>query len=259
MHLMREGQFGVASTFIKESEDDRADPMEQGLSDLKSETLRSQFKDMYDILEEMRVRRNLGPAAAWAREHRQQLEERGSNLEFELARLRFLWLFTNHPAGQSFDDPWESQRIAIKYAREALSAFQELYPKEVQKLVGATAFASNLQDSPYRQFIINDGAWEQLAISFTREFCSLLGLSADSPVYIASIAGAIALPRLQKMEKIMESHDHANWTTQSELPVSRAINVVYQKLTIKGRDPFTARLPIPLYLRMPRLQRADDR
>lgn len=230
MHLMREGLFDVATSFIKESETDinhdvQMDTTEpgfwdQGFDDPRSETLRFQFKEMYDILEEMRARRNLEPATIWARVHSAELEARGSNLEFDLARLKFVWLFNSSHFSDGYeDDPWHRQRSAIEYARDTFSMFQERYLREVQQLLGAMAFGSNLRESPYSHLFVNDSAWEQLALSFTREFCSLLGLSSDSPVYIAATAGAIALPRLQKLEKIMESR-RANWTTQSELPVS---------------------------------------
>ena len=233
MHLMREGQFDVASTFIKESEPEeemrnapssrssKQNSWEQDYGDLRSETLRSQFKEMYNILEDMRTKRNLEPATMWARTHSSQLEARGSNLEFELARLKFVWLFQNDPEGRQGIHMWQRQRAAVRFARESFGSFQGKYIREVQQLMGAMAFGPNLGDSPYKRFFSDEGAWEELAMSFTREFCSLLGLSADSPVYIAATAGAIALPRLQKLEKIMESR-RANWTTASELPVSPA-------------------------------------
>jgi hypothetical protein len=90
----------------------------------------------------------------------------------------------------------------------------------VQQLMGAMAYWQNVVDSPYRRYFYNDDAWEDVATSFTREFCSLLGLSADSPLYIAATAGAIALPHLLKMQNIMEK-TRTEWTTQNELPVRR--------------------------------------
>ena len=98
--------------------------------------------------------------------------------------------------------------------------FEHSHPtaNEIQQLVCAMAFWENVIDSPYRKYFYNSTAWEEVATSFTREFCSLLGLSADSPLYIAATAGAIALPHLLKLQNIMEK-TRTEWTTHNELPV----------------------------------------
>jgi hypothetical protein len=117
------------------------------------------------------------------------------------------------------DSPLEPLE-AWAYARREFAGFQRRYAREVQQLMGAMAYWQNVVDSPYRRYFYNDDAWEDVATSFTREFCSLLGLSADSPLYIAATAGAIALPHLLKMQNIMEK-TRTEWTTQNELPVRR--------------------------------------
>ena len=77
-----------------------------------------------------------------------------------------------------------------------------------------------MDESPYRHLFGRGGAaWDEVAGSFAREFCSLLGLSAESPLYSAATAGAIALPRIMKMQSIMKEK-RTEWTTQHELPVS---------------------------------------
>jgi hypothetical protein len=236
MHLLREGQFSVASTFISEASSHPLHPeptpntpnpylhqsLEQDMANgtFNSEKLQQQFAEMYYILRELRDNRNLRPAIEWARERSQALEARGSNLEFELCQLQFICLFIGrdiHGAliqGGENDGPLR----AWAYARSELSPFQPRYAKEVQQLMGAMAFSPNILDSPYRRYFYNDSAWEEVASSFTREFCSLLGLSADSPLYIAATAGAIALPTLLKLQNIMKEK-RTEWTTQDELPV----------------------------------------
>ena len=231
MHFLREGQFSVASTFLSEAvtkpsqfldseTDDPPNSLEHdlGIDALKSETLRKQFANMYYILDELKNKRNLLPAIQWARANSRILEARGSNLEFELGRLQFIWLFTGGLSGHGNSDMVECQRQALGYARQEFGHFQGRYLREIQQLTGAMAFCSNLQRSPYRQIFHNRSAWEDLANSFTREFCSLLGLSADSPLYIAATAGAIALPTLLKLQTIMKEK-RTEWTTQHELPV----------------------------------------
>lgn len=235
MHLLREGQFSVASTFLtdatahtarSESTTESPNPYatlehDLGIDSLRSESLRKQFANMYYILHELKSERNLLPAIQWARAHSARLEERGSNLEFELGRLQFVWLFMEGAAGEGEGGISQGQRKALEYARREFGHFQGRYLREIQFLSGAMAFSPNLQQSPYGQLFHNNSAWEELANSFTREFCSLLGLSADSPLYIAATAGAIALPTLLKLQTIMKEK-RTEWTTQHELPVSTA-------------------------------------
>ena len=236
MHFLREGQFSVASTFLEDvtnhpprveqtSGDDSVMSVDgvgengSGVAFLKSEELRKQFADMYHILHALKNDKNLLPAIDWARAHSAALETRGSNLEFELGKTQFVWLFTGgaNPADPS--NVHRGREEALRYARENLAHFQARYLKELQRLMGAMPFHPNLVESPYRRTFLNDGQWEDLAHSFTREFCSLLGLSADSPLYIAATAGAIALPTLLKLQTIMKEK-RTEWTTQHELPVS---------------------------------------
>ncbi|EAU35544.1 conserved hypothetical protein [Aspergillus terreus NIH2624] len=231
MHLLREGQFSVAATFLAEMAEHKAanqqhttgsDTTENAVSlldidEVPSNEVRKQFATMYYILHEMKENNNLLPAIQWSRENNEALEARGSNLEFELCRLQFVWLF--HGGGQDPQAPVSAGRqAALEYARREFSVFLPRYLREIQQLMGAMAFCPNLQNSPYRAIFNNPSAWEDVAHSFTREFCSLLGLSADSPLYVAATAGAIALPTLLKLQTIMKAK-RTEWTTDNELPV----------------------------------------
>ncbi|KAL9009848.1 MAG: hypothetical protein Q9173_005151 [Seirophora scorigena] len=230
MHLLREGQFSVASTFLSEATKDKgSDNMEDdltmsgteqdlGLDSLKSESLRKQFANMYHILHEMKNERNLLPAIEWARDKSDELEKRGSNLEFELGKLQFVWLFVGRQNQKGQPDMYEGRQHALEYVRQELSHFRPRYLRELQQLCGAIAFCPNLPQSPYRRTFLNNDAWDELAISFTKEFCALLGLSADSPLYIAATAGAIALPHFSKLQVIMKDK-RTEWTTKHEIPV----------------------------------------
>jgi len=233
MHLLREGQFGVASTFLHEANrrppstptatnPQANDAWEQELAQgtFSSEKLQQQFADMYHILHQLRVDRNLDPAIQWARQRSELLEARGSNLEFDLCRLQFVSLFVgpDYDYENTLDDPPNGPLLAWDYARREFGPFHKRYARDVQSLMGALAYWQNIQDSPYRRFFYNDTAWDDVAHSFNREFCSLLGLSADSPLFIAATAGAIALPYLLKMQSIMKEK-RTEWTTQNELPV----------------------------------------
>ncbi|KAL8710139.1 MAG: hypothetical protein Q9220_005222 [cf. Caloplaca sp. 1 TL-2023] len=230
MHLLREGQFSVASTFMAEatkshSSDAASDDISMsgtehdlGIDTLKSESLRKQFAMMYHILHEMKNEHNLLPATQWARSKSDELNRRGSNLEFELGKLQFIWLYAGQQSSNQRSSMIEGRERALQYAREELCHFRPRYLRELQQLGGALAFCPNLQQSPYRRLLADDDAFDQLASAFTREFCSLLGLSADSPLYIAATAGAIALPHFSKLELIMKDK-RTEWTTEHEIPV----------------------------------------
>lgn len=228
MHLLREGQFSAASTFLSEAAslptpaqpdvhlpDSSADAV-LGMDQMQSGETRERFLLMYSILNELKGGNNLIPAIEWARENRQALEARGSNLEFELCRLQFVWLF--HGGDEPNISMAAGRRAALEYAKHELGSFQSRYLPEIQQLIGAMAFCPNLEESPYRHIFNNPSAWDDVAGSFTREFCFLLGLAADSPLYVAATAGAIALPTLLKLQTIMKEK-RTEWTSQNELPV----------------------------------------
>lgn len=228
MHLLREGQFYVAATFLSEIAEQKATMQahESGLTspepainvfdidEVPSPEIRKQFTAMYYILQELQENKNLLPAIEWSRENREALEARGSNLEFELCRLQFVYLYH----GGSDSQGSNGRQAALDYARREFHAFVPRYLREIQQLTGAMAFCPNLQGSPYGHIFNNSSAWDDVAHFFTREFCSLLGLSADSPLYIAATAGAIALPTLLKLQTIMKAK-RTEWTSENELPV----------------------------------------
>lgn len=173
---------------------------------------------MYNILNKLRVDRNLLPAIEWARHHSRELEARGSNIEFELSKLQYIWLFQGPMVNGLPDGLDNGLPGALAYARANFGRFQTRFLREIQQLSAALAYAPNLRASPYSRTFQMDAAWEEVASSFTREFCSLLGLSAESPLYIAATAGAIALPTLLKLASIMKEK-RTEWTTQVEMPV----------------------------------------
>ncbi|KAH8121794.1 CTLH/CRA C-terminal to lish motif domain-containing protein [Trichoderma asperelloides] len=244
MHLVREGQFSVASTFVRESRDQQpplslepwsprtARTDEDGDDDMIQEDgeeerltghgvnnypedLQGQFAEMYSLLSELR-NRNLGPAIKWARQNNSRLESAGSNLEFELCKLQFVWLFKGPEVNGLPDDERNGEMGALRYAKEHFARFQSRHLKEIQQLCGAIVFAPNIEQSPYRHIFQIDSAFEDVATSFTREFCSLLGLSAESPLYVAVTAGSIALPRLIKYNKNTKEKK-TEWTTENEM------------------------------------------
>ena len=241
LHLLREGLFDVATTLHAEStaissmleekamlgtrDESTAAPL--GIDETESNRMQEQFTSMYHILYELRENHNLRPAISWARDHTKALEIRGSNLEFELCRLQYVKLFLAEIEDASEQESAAGPQRALQYAREEFQAFSGRYLLELRQLAGAMAFCSNLEESPYQSIFDNHTAWDEVVASFTREFCALMELSADSPLYIAATAGAIALPTLLKLQNIMQQK-RTEWTTENELPVEIPLPPAYQ-------------------------------
>lgn len=219
----------MASTFLSEAHNHPPQPaptpgtpnpslVDNGdLTSLKSQELQDKFSNMYSILHELKSQ-NLLPAIEWARQNSAELERRSSNLEFELSKLQYIWLFLGPEVNHLPPTHPNGLLAAISYARENFGRFQGRFLRDIQELSAAMAFSPNLAASPYRHIFETQSAWDEVGTSFTREFCSLLGLSAASPLYIAATAGAIALPTLLKLASIMKEK-RTEWTTQEELPV----------------------------------------
>jgi E3 ubiquitin-protein transferase RMND5 len=230
LHLLREGLFEVASEFHDEAttrqkiQQDIAMTLNikapeghpLGLDQAIPADMQEQFVAMYNILDELKIKHNLQPAIDWARKNSEALEARGSNLEFELCRLKYIMLFFS-----------ASQAETLLYAQVEFQHFRGKYLSEIQQLVAALAFASNLEESPYASRFYNTASWDEVADSFVREFCSLLELSAESPLYIAATAGAIALPILLKLQEIQKKK-HTEWTSQDELPAETPLPPAYK-------------------------------
>jgi len=239
LHLLREGLFDVAATMQDEANQrvnaqrdlqqsngldvSTEDPL--GLDQGLQENMQEKFQTMHHILHELKEKHNLQPAMAWSRTNSRELESRGSNLGFELCRLQYASLLLED--AQDGVLSMESQMRALQYAQSEFQFFRTHYLHEIQELLGAMAYSSNLDESPYHARLNTTDAWDDVASSFTREFCALLELSADSPLYVATTAGAIALPPLLKLQAI-QKQKRAEWTSQNELPVETPLPPNYQ-------------------------------
>ncbi|KAK9449312.1 CTLH/CRA C-terminal to lish motif domain-containing protein [Limtongia smithiae] len=209
MHLIREGEFEVADTLIAEA----------GLAIPAS--LEREFVELYRILAALE-RRDLAPAIAWAASRRAQLTEASSNLEFTLHSLQFVSYFMEN---ENEDNKGPDRALA--YARANFAQFGEKYLSEISKLMCGFLFKANLAASPYASVFLSPLAWSDVARALTKEFCGLLGLSSESPLGIATAAGAIALPTLLKMGSIMRE-TQTEWTSENELPVEIPLPASFQ-------------------------------
>ncbi|CAG8561154.1 7716_t:CDS:10 [Ambispora leptoticha] len=193
LHFICQGKFDLGRTFMREA----------GL-EISSE-LQAQFVKMYEILKAIREY-NLEPALIWARAERERLEKRGSSLEFQLHRLHFI----QHLRDQYLDE-------SLRYAQLNFQYFNTQHFREIRRLMGSLAYINRLESSPYADLLSTEG-WTNIQNTFATDFCSLLGFSRESPLFISVTVGATALPWLIKMSTIMKEKKN-EWSQQNELPV----------------------------------------
>ncbi|KAI4296478.1 hypothetical protein L6164_036434 [Bauhinia variegata] len=201
-HFYRQGLFDLGDSIISEAGEPDAT------------ALRSQFLEMHQILQAMRVR-NLQPALTWASANREKLVQNGSNLELKLHTLQFVEVLQN---GTRAD--------ALKYTRTYLAPFASLHKDEFQKLMGCLLYAGRIESSPYSE-LMNPIHWEMTTEELTRQFCALLGQSYKSPLGVAVAAGVEGLPTLLKLANVMAAKKQ-EWQAMKQLPVPVELGKEFQ-------------------------------
>ena len=190
LHFYRQGLFNLGDCFVNEAQGE--DPS----------TLKVQFYEMYQILEQMRAG-NLGPALHWAQENRRTLTQRNSSLEFKLQRLQFLQFLQRG-----------DRLSALEYARGSFRQFADTHMPEIQRLMGCMLWAGRLQSSPYADFL-SPAHWDAIALKFMRECCALLGQSYESPLLVTISAGSqvstVALYLIIQLQNFHQPSAHALW------------------------------------------------
>jgi len=197
-HLYRQGMLNVGEALCNES----------GLT--LDPKFKEPFVELHRILDSLK-QRNLEPALNWAYENRDALNAQASSLEFKLHRLAFLNLVKG---GIKY------QTEAIQYAREKFTPFVRRHEKEVQVLMGSLLFVpGNMEESPYGH-LFDQSLWDDILETFTRDACSRLGLSVESPLSVCFAAGCTALPALLNICQVMQARQVTNiWNGKDELPI----------------------------------------
>lgn len=188
---MRTGQFDVAHTLINESHLSIAPDMLE------------QFDLLNQILEAFKIG-DLLPSIAWATSKSQELLTRDSDLEFVLHKTHFTLILKER-----------GPRSALQYARSHISSCGARYFGDISRLMCLMLYYKK-PNSPYHD-LLDTPSMEVLSSTFTAEFCFSLGLSPESPIFLAVQAGFIALPVLSKLEALMKTNK-AEWTTSNVMP-----------------------------------------
>mmetsp|Transcript_35668 Transcript_35668/g.77606 ORF Transcript_35668/g.77606 Transcript_35668/m.77606 type:complete len:388 (-) Transcript_35668:80-1243(-) len=196
-HLFREGQPDLGRTFCEEA----------GVS--VSEELKQSFLDMHLVVRELQSH-NLMPALEWVKKQEKARQggagARNSSLEFKLHSMQFIKLLTS-----------EGCKPALAYARQNLSAFAGSHMLEIRQLMGCLLYHNNISRSPYKE-LLSETHWEGIQQDFMRECCNVMGQACESPLLVASAAGALAIPTLAKFAMVM-GKKQADWTQMDHLPV----------------------------------------
>lgn len=192
-HFYRQGLFDLGDCFINES------------NEPEPTTLKTQFLEMYQILDAMKSR-NLDPALHWVSANREKLKQNDLNLEMKLHRLQFVEILQKGNRAE-----------ALNYARTYLAPFASIHMDEIQKLMACLLWAGRLESSPYAE-LMAPSHWEKIAVELAWQFCNLLGQSYESPLSVAIAAGVEGLPTLLKLANVMAGK-RQEWLMMKQLPV----------------------------------------
>ncbi|CAO3611298.1 unnamed protein product [Cunninghamella blakesleeana] len=212
MHFIRQGQFDMCDTFMNEISNSSStipDTVDVSVNDpalLETvEKLKNQFRRMYTIIKQLGQEHQLNDAIEWANNNRQALIGFSSSLEFNLHRLQFIQLILS-----------KQKMEALQYGKKHFSQFGDRHFSEIKRLMTCTIY-DNLETSPY-QYLCSPNLWDDIQHEFQRDFCTLLNMSAESPLYASVYVGTTALPIIMKLHKIMVAK-RTEWSQQDELPV----------------------------------------
>lgn len=196
-HFFRQGVLDVAEELCQEA----------GLCIDPSQ--KEPFVELNRILEALKLR-DLRPALEWAVENREMLMAQNSSLEFKLHRLNFIRLLMGGTA---------NQRETLQYAKN-FQPFALSHQKDIQVLMGSLVYLrQGIENSPYVH-LLDSNQWSDICDIFTRDACSLLGLSVDSPLSISFSAGCVALPALVNIKAVIEQRQCIGvWNQKDELPI----------------------------------------
>lgn len=192
-YFYRQGLFDIGDCFINES------------NEPEPTTLKTQFLEMYQILDAMKSR-NLDPALHWVSANREKLKQNDLNLEMKLHRLQFVEILQKGNRAE-----------ALNYARTYLAPFASIHMDEIQKLMACLLWAGRLESSPYAE-LMAPSHWEKIAVELAWQFCNLLGQSYESPLSVAIAAGVEGLPTLLKLANVMAGK-RQEWLMMKQLPV----------------------------------------
>jgi hypothetical protein len=122
------------------------------------------------------------------------------------------------------------QTDAVNYARLHFPQFALHHEKDIQTLMGSLLYLKKdgVSLSPY-EFLLDPIHWAEICDVFTRDACSLLGLSVESPLTVCVNAGCLALPALLNIKQVMQQRQvQGVWNSRDELPIEIDLGKEYR-------------------------------
>eukprot|EP00871_Galdieria_phlegrea_P002486 jgi/Galph1/3238/GphlegSOOS_G1939.1 len=200
-HLFRKGLFDVGEQFAEAS----------GI--LLDDKWTESFKELHRIISAI-DQDNLEPATSWIISQGIHLTKGGDTLLFRLHELHYLNLL-------------RSNRIqdALQYANLHFASFAESYLSEIQRLSCCVLFMDRIEHSPYAD-LFSPSLKSETQMEFTKACCKVLGLPQESPLYLVTQAGLLALPTLLKAARIFPNK--TEWKGSDQLPVEVELGKHFQ-------------------------------
>lgn len=243
-HLLREGHFAVADSFIEEA----GVVLQAGVRD--------SFVKLHTVLQAFDVS-NVQPAIDWAVARREALSDIHCDLEFELHRLRFLQILHGLPSTATTESPQSLDPVlatippssalgknhfaAILYARKHFSIFAQNHSDDIGRLMGSVLYTDSVDvdaeltqqsqgldtpESPYVADLNEVKDCVHIRSRFVEAFCRVNHLPSDSALSVTVDAGVVAVPKLLRYYDIMKNapgvaseRSPSNWTAMEQLPV----------------------------------------
>ncbi len=239
-HLYREGRLEAGDALAEELAGgaDAMRPGKEGASGLAA--LRGVCVEMHGLREALVLRRDIGPADAWARDNAAALGADGERLRFQLHCLAYIGMLrpphlaagdgsamevdSEDDAAPGHADTKNKARSsiaqAVEYAAAHLAPFHASYAADVQALLGAAAFCGRpggLERSPYAALLLED-LWGEAEDMLVGAFCRVAGLPAESPLRLAHTTGLAAWPRISRVLSLVRDKQ-SGASLPDELPV----------------------------------------
>lgn len=115
------------------------------------------------------------------------------------------------------DKPEKSKKDEAKVPCRAL--YDNSYQLQAKKLLGMLAYyKKGFNNSPYKD-MFNESHWEDARSMFVKNYCQLLGISSESPLSSAVLAGTLAMPAIIKMSSLLSSKSGLEWSQLDEFPI----------------------------------------
>lgn len=195
--------------FYREGNFEAGDSLAEDLHSMVDGSMKTPFAEMHGLVASLAAR-DIRPAIDWAKRNEVELGKTGIRLQFQLHSLAYTKLLK---------DEYPHPIKALKYAQQFIAPFAGVFRLDMETLLGALAFASRLNDSPYSVLLLDDEMWDEAEAALVSSYCHVLGLPKDSALRLCMNVGILAWPKISRVLSLMKDRPGVEWNPQEELPV----------------------------------------